>query len=68
MPDWQQSGGLFVGFDQNALKIGDLTILTTGRNIPADGPTSPQHLDGDGIITILDARISVTLYSIYIIF
>jgi pullulanase-type alpha-1,6-glucosidase len=34
----------------------DLTILLAARNTPASGPDDPADLDGDGVITVLDAR------------
>ena len=37
--------------DQN-----DLNLLLAARNQPATGPNDPRDLDGDGKITVLDAR------------
>jgi len=34
----------------------DLNILLASRNQPASGPDDPKDLDGDGMITALDAR------------
>lgn len=34
----------------------DLAILMAARNKPASGPSDPRDLDGDGKITVLDAR------------
>ena len=34
----------------------DLNIILAARNTPADGPDDPRDLDGDGMITALDAR------------
>ncbi len=39
----------------------DLNVILAARNQPADGADDPRDLDGDGIITVLDARILVTL-------
>jgi hypothetical protein len=39
----------------------DLNILLAARNTPADGPDDPRDLDGDGVITVLDARRLVLL-------
>jgi pullulanase-type alpha-1,6-glucosidase len=39
----------------------DLTILLAARNTPASGPDDPRDLDGDGMITVLDARQLVLL-------
>jgi hypothetical protein len=54
------SGGLF---DQQALSVTvtnvvevDLGSILAARNTPALGPNDPRDLDGDGMITILDAR------------
>lgn len=41
----------------------DLAIVLAARNSPADGPDDPRDLDGDGMITVLDARILVTLFT-----
>jgi hypothetical protein len=41
----------------------DLTILLAARNTPASGPTDPRDLDGDGRITVLDARKLVGLFT-----
>ena len=43
--------------------VEDLEILLLGRNEPADGPGDPRDLDGDGVITVADARILVTLFT-----
>ncbi len=37
----------------------DLSIILAARNTPASGPDDPRDLDGDGMITALDARILV---------
>ena len=39
----------------------DLNILLAGRNTPAAGDDDPRDLDGDGMITVLDARKLVLL-------
>jgi len=39
----------------------DLNIILAARNTPATGPYDPRDLDGDGMITALDARKLVTL-------
>jgi uncharacterized repeat protein (TIGR01451 family) len=39
----------------------DLMDLLDARGEPATGPDDPRDLDGDGIITVMDARILVTL-------
>jgi VCBS repeat-containing protein len=39
----------------------DLNIILAARNTPADGPDDPRDLDGDGMITALDARKLVLL-------
>ncbi len=39
----------------------DLLIVLMGRNQPALGPLDPRDLDRDGRITLLDARILITL-------
>jgi len=39
----------------------DLNIILAARNTPASGPDDPRDLDGDGMITALDARKLVTL-------
>lgn len=36
--------------------LDDLSLLLAARNTPASGPDDPRDLDGDGIITALDAR------------
>jgi hypothetical protein len=35
---------------------GDLEVVLAARNSPATGPDDPRDLDGDGVITALDAR------------
>ena len=39
----------------------DLNIILAARNTPAAGPDDPRDLDGDGMITALDARKLVIL-------
>lgn len=39
----------------------DVVLILAARNQPASGPDDPRDLDGDGVITVLDARIDVTL-------
>jgi PKD repeat protein len=34
----------------------DLNLILSARNTPASGPDDPRDLDGDGMITALDAR------------
>lgn len=36
--------------------INDMNIILAARNQPASGPNDPRDLDGDGVITVLDAR------------
>ena len=42
----------------------DLAVIVAGRNTTALGPEDPRDLDKDGEITVLDARILVTLFSV----
>jgi hypothetical protein len=37
----------------------DINLIVAARNQPASGPDDPRDLDGDGIITVLDARKAV---------
>jgi hypothetical protein len=39
----------------------DIAVILGARNQPASGPDDPRDLDGDGIITVLDARKAVLL-------
>ncbi len=39
----------------------DIAIILASRNLPASGPGDPLDLDGDGLISVLDARIAATL-------
>lgn len=39
----------------------DISLIIAVRNQPASGPDDPRDLDGDGVITVLDARRAVTL-------
>ncbi|MGD2064431.1 MAG: ExeM/NucH family extracellular endonuclease, partial [Nitrospirota bacterium] len=39
--------------------IDDVQAILAGRNTPAAGPDDPRDLDGDGIITVLDARLCI---------
>lgn len=41
----------------------DLVVILAARNKPASGPNDPRDLDKDGRITVLDARILVTLFT-----
>ena len=41
--------------------LDDLNLILSARNTPASGPDDPKDLDGDGIITVLDARKLVLL-------
>jgi hypothetical protein len=41
----------------------DLAIIVAARNQAAVGPADPRDLDGDWKITVLDARILVTLFT-----
>ncbi|MCP4708121.1 MAG: hypothetical protein GY869_05825, partial [Planctomycetes bacterium] len=45
------------------IDIDDLSVILAARNEPASGPDDPRDLDKDGIITVLDARILVALFS-----
>ncbi|MCP4709441.1 MAG: hypothetical protein GY869_12510, partial [Planctomycetes bacterium] len=47
----------------NKVDINDLVILLAALNTPAHGPDDPRDLDHDRLITILDARILVTLFT-----
>jgi hypothetical protein len=42
----------------------DLDLVVASRNQPAVNAEDPRDLDGDGMITVLDARILVTLFSV----
>jgi len=42
----------------------DLDLVAASRNQPAVNADDPRDLDGDGRITVLDARILVTLFSV----
>jgi hypothetical protein len=42
----------------------DLNLLVASRNQPAVNSEDPRDLDGDGMITVLDARILVTLFTV----
>ena len=39
----------------------DLSIILAARNTHASGPNDPRDLDGDGMITVQDARRLVLL-------
>ena len=39
----------------------DMSLILAARNQQADGPDDPRDLDGDGVITVNDARRLVTL-------
>jgi len=41
--------------------LDDLNLILSARNTPASGPDDPKDLDGDGVITVLDARKLVLL-------
>ncbi|MHB1142267.1 MAG: PKD domain-containing protein [Sulfuricaulis sp.] len=45
----------------NSIDIIDLNLILAARNTPASGPNDLRDLDGDGIITALDARKLTTL-------
>jgi len=45
----------------NDVDTDDIALITAARNQPADGPDDPRDLDGDGLITVLDARRAVLL-------
>ena len=34
----------------------DIALILAARNTPANGPDDPRDADGDGFITVLDAR------------
>lgn len=36
--------------------LDDLNLVLAARNLPASGPSDPRDIDGDGTITVLDAR------------
>jgi hypothetical protein len=36
--------------------LGDINLIVAARNTPATGPDDPRDFDGDGMITVLDAR------------
>ena len=42
----------------------DLDLVVASRNLHAVNAEDPRDLDGDGMITVLDARILVTLFSV----
>jgi hypothetical protein len=42
----------------------DLSLVVASRNLPAVNAEDPRDLDGDGMITVLDARILVTLFTV----
>ncbi len=42
------------------IDVDDISIILASRNLPA-GPGDPLDLDSDGVVTVLDARIAVTL-------
>ena len=42
----------------------DLSLVVASRNLHAVDSEDPRDLDGDGMITVLDARILVTLFSV----
>nr|WP_241264294.1 PASTA domain-containing protein [Bowmanella dokdonensis] len=37
--------------------LDDINLILQARNQPASGPDDPRDLDGDGVITVLDARL-----------
>jgi hypothetical protein len=37
----------------------DVGLITAARNGPASGPGDPRDADGDGVITVLDARLCI---------
>lgn len=39
----------------------DVNTILAARNQPASGPDDPRDIDGDGVITVLDARRAVTM-------
>ncbi|MDF2177427.1 PASTA domain-containing protein [Aliiglaciecola sp. CAU 1673] len=41
----------------------DLGLILDARNQPATGPEDPRDLDGDGVITVLDARMLMLMCS-----
>jgi hypothetical protein len=41
----------------------DLSLVTAARNQPSSGPGDKRDLDGDGVITVKDARIVATLFT-----
>jgi len=47
--------------NDGCVDLTDLNLLLANRGNPASGPSDPMDLDGDGWITVLDARILVTL-------
>ncbi len=43
--------------DENGrIDMNDITLILAARNAPAGGPDDPRDADGDGVITVLDAR------------
>ena len=47
--------------EDGIVDMDDLNIILAARNTSADGPDDPRDLDGDGMITALDARKLVLL-------
>ena len=41
----------------------DLNLILAARNKRASGPGDPRDLDRDGVITVRDARLLVTLFT-----
>ena len=39
------------------IDINDIRLVLAARNTPASGPDDPRDADGDGFITVLDARV-----------
>ena len=39
-----------------SIDMSDIQLITAARNTPASGPSDPRDFDGDGTITVNDAR------------
>jgi hypothetical protein len=55
-------GGLGDANGDGLFTMDDYNLIVAARNTDATGPDDPRDLDGDGRITVLDARKWVVLY------
>lgn len=67
-PDWSSSqpawatGSCLGDIDGDGdVDRDDINLILAVRNQPASGADDPRDLDGDGVITVLDARIAATM-------